>query len=222
MFAALLFVILTGIAMLLYPGGNYANHNADGYSFTYNFFSDLGATSTYCDRGNIASMVFFVLALLLIGLSLMLFTFNYRVITERRCKYSKLGRSSMFFGIMSGIAFICIAATPWNHFLSAHEMFVKIAFVCLLIYIIIIVVLQIGNGWDGVYLALNIAYVIILAGYVALIYFGPGVDTASGLEIHVICQKFIVYSSILNLGLQAYGTIRYLLSPEYDNNEAGV
>ncbi|MDQ2713331.1 MAG: hypothetical protein M3Z08_00285, partial [Chloroflexota bacterium] len=38
----LLFLLLTVIAMLLYPGGTMANHHSQGYTFFLNFFSDLG------------------------------------------------------------------------------------------------------------------------------------------------------------------------------------
>jgi hypothetical protein len=46
-YAAAQFIVLTAIAMAVYPGGAVYRRGSDGYLFFQNFFSDLGATSTY-------------------------------------------------------------------------------------------------------------------------------------------------------------------------------
>jgi hypothetical protein len=44
-----------------------------------------------------------------------------------------------------------------------------------------------------------------------VLFAGPGLGTRSGLEFQVIAQKVIVYSSILNLAVQAIGIRREAL-----------
>ena len=66
-------------------------------------------------------------------------------------------------------------------------------------------------GWPAFYLVPNFIYLAILAAYVALLFFGPNLDTLHGLEIQAIGQKIIVYASILNVSIQAYGVRRFLI-----------
>jgi hypothetical protein len=208
--AAAAFMVLTSIAMAVYAGGNDHDHAARGYSFIRNFFSDLGATRTYLSRLNVGSAVLFMLALALVGLAVIAFSFEHTAL-EGRGRLRRLGRASTVPGVISGVAFIGVAAVPWNLSGNLHELLVQVAFGFLLIFVAVMLALQIANGWSKVFLALNIVYVLILAGYVILLFFGPDPDlSVSGLEIQVIGQKIVVYASIINLGLQAYGVRRYL------------
>jgi hypothetical protein len=59
------------------------------------------------------------------------------------------------------------------------------------------------NRWPAAYTAANAVYLLLLIAYVAILFFGPRVDTKSGLEFQVGAQKIIVYASVINLGLQA-------------------
>jgi hypothetical protein len=42
-----------------------------------------------------------------------------------------------------------------------------------------------------------------------LLFFGPGIDTLHGLEAQAMGQKIIVYTSIINVCIQAYGIRRF-------------
>src|SRR6266487_2457768 len=53
------FFLLTGIAMLLYPGGTMTDPHRHGYAFFSNFLSDLGRTSTPSGQDNLASRLLF-------------------------------------------------------------------------------------------------------------------------------------------------------------------
>ena len=64
------FIFLTVVAMFLYPGGSYADHDTTGYSFWINFFSDLGRTETFGEHPNATSMALFITALSLASLTL--------------------------------------------------------------------------------------------------------------------------------------------------------
>jgi hypothetical membrane protein len=66
----ILFFLMSGVAMLLYPGGTYVDPITHGYSFFANFFSDLGATRTPSGAANTLSMILFTSALTIVGIGL--------------------------------------------------------------------------------------------------------------------------------------------------------
>jgi hypothetical protein len=171
--------------------------------FLRNFFSDLGATITPSGRPNLASHILLVLALGCVGLALVVASSNWKVIVRRRQAAQAVGRASQVLEIIAGLGFIGIAATPWNLVLDAHNGFVRAAFGFLLAYDLALLVIQLGNGWPSAYTAANALYLLLLLAYVGILFFGPGLDTKSGLEFQVAAQKIIVYASVINLGLQA-------------------
>ena len=57
---AILFVIFQGLGMLSYPGGTIHDQSTVGYSFTSNFFSDMGAYEARNGDPNYLSMFEFV------------------------------------------------------------------------------------------------------------------------------------------------------------------
>jgi hypothetical membrane protein len=206
--ASLLFAVLTVAAMLAYPGGAKFDHTSGGYLFFQNFFSDLGATKTYSGRSNTTSHVLFIIALVGVGLAMIGFSTTWRTIVSRRGAGRDFGRVSQATAILSGIGFIGIAVTPWDKVLDAHNAFVKLAFGVLLVFILSMLALQLRNGWPGVFVAVNVLYLIVLAIYVLVLFVGPGLGTVSGLKFQVAAQKIIVYSSILNIAVQASGIRR--------------
>jgi hypothetical membrane protein len=46
-FGTLQFLVLTVLAMLVYPGGTIHHPEFEQYNFLYNYFSDLGRTYTF-------------------------------------------------------------------------------------------------------------------------------------------------------------------------------
>jgi hypothetical protein len=202
-YASIQFLVLTAIAMLIYPGGAVYELDANRYLFLRNFFSDLGATVTPSGRPNLASHTLFAVALGSVGLALVLASSNWKVIVARRQAAPAVGFASQVVEIIAGIGFIGIAATPWNLVLDAHNGFVRAAFGFLLAYDLCLLVIQLRNGWSSVYTAANTVYLLLLLAYVGILFFGPRMDTKTGLEFQVAAQKIIVYASVINLGLQA-------------------
>jgi hypothetical protein len=207
-YASIQFLVLTAVAMLVYPGGAVYELDANRYLFLRNFFSDLGATVTPSGRPNLPSHILLVIALGCIGLALVLASSNWRVIVRRRQAAKTLGLASQVLEIIAGIGFIGIAATPWNLVLDAHNGFVRAAFGFLLAYDLCLLVIQLRNGWSSAYTAANAVYLLLLLAYVGILFFGPGLDTKIGLEFQVAAQKIIVYASVINLGLQAVSVRR--------------
>jgi len=202
-YASIQFLVLTAIAMLVYPGGAVYELGANRYLFFRNFFSDLGATVTPSGRANLASHILLLVALGTVGIALVLASSNWRVIVARRQAAQVAGFASQMFEIIAGLGFIGIAATPWNLVLDAHNAFVRAAFGFLLAYDLCLLIVQLRNGWSSAYTVANAVYLILLLAYVGILFFGPKLDTKSGLEFQVAAQKIIVYASVINLGLQA-------------------
>jgi hypothetical protein len=171
--------------------------------FLRNFFSDLGTTITPSGRPNLASHILFIVALGCVGLALVVASSNWKVIVRRRQAAQAVGRASQVLEIIAGLGFIGIAATPWNLVLDAHNGFVRAAFGFLLAYDLTLLVIQFGNRWPSAYTAANAVYLLLLLAYLGILFFGPELDTKSGLEFQVAAQKIIVYASVINLGLQA-------------------
>lgn len=211
--AAAVFLVLTTAAMAAYPGGaKYALHG-NGYRFFQNFFSDLGATRTYSGRSNTTSHVLFLVALTCVGLAMIGFATTWRTIEARRGEGRRFGGVAQVAGVVSGIGFVGVAVTPWDRVLDAHNLFVQVAFGIMLVFVVCLLALQLRNGWPSGFVAVNVLYLIVLALYVLVLFAGPGLDTKSGLEFQVAAQKVIVYSSILNLAVQAAGIRREACAP---------
>jgi hypothetical protein len=208
MAAAALFVVLTVAAMAAYPGGALYDHQSHGYLFFQNFFSDLGATKTYSGHSNTTSHVLFIIALVGVGLATIGFSTSWRVIAARRSAGRGFGGVAQAAAIVSGLGFIGIANTPRDRVLDAHNAFVKLAFGILLVFILSLLSHHLRNGWPALFVGLNVTYLIVLAIYVLVLFVGPGLGTKNGLEFQVAAQKIIVYSSILNIGVQAAGVRR--------------
>jgi hypothetical protein len=202
-YASVQFLLLTAIAMFVYPDGAVYETDTGRYLFFRNFFSDLGATITPSGQPNLASHILFAIALGWVGMALILASSNWKVIVARRQRGRPAGWVSQAFEIVAGLGFIGIAATPWNLVLDAHNGFVRAAFGFLLVYDLCLLVIQLRNRWPTVYTAANTVYLLLLVAYVGILFFGPRLDTKNGLEFQVGVQKVIVYASVINLGLQA-------------------
>jgi hypothetical protein len=221
-YGSMQFLLLTAIAMLVYPGGAVYELGAGRYLFFRNFFSDLGATSTPSGHPNLASHILFVIALGTVGIALILASSNWRVIVARRRTAQGVGWASQAFEIIAGLGFIGIAVTPWNLVLDAHNGFVRAAFGFLLAYGLSLLILQLCNGWPPAYTGTNAVYLLLLLAYVGILFFGPRLNTPNGLEFQVATQKIIVYASVVNLGLQAVSIHQEMrrLSGQADNSLA--
>ena len=57
-------VVLTAVAMFLYPGGTLFDRTSRGYSFFENSFSDLGSTVAWNGQSNPGSSIEFAAAIL--------------------------------------------------------------------------------------------------------------------------------------------------------------
>jgi hypothetical membrane protein len=209
LFGCVQFVVLTLVAMLLYPGGTIADPTARRYSFFHNFFSDLGRTHTPAGEPNTASFLLFTVALALVGAGLILFfVASLRFFSDSRPArlWSRLG---CLFGIASGIGFIGVAFAPADRSLWIHAGFALLAFQAFLPAVLAFALAILGTkGYARRYALVYLAFAALLAGYVVLLRAGPSLGASHGLVVQAAGQKIIVYAGIGCVLVQAWGARR--------------
>jgi hypothetical protein len=201
------FIALTLAAMVTYRGGSRFDVGARHYQFLGNFFSDLGDTVTYSGRTNMVPRALFAIALIAVGSA---FAWSGPV------WYAWVGRTEARVAailarvvvVPIGIAFAAIGVTPWNRDPGLHLALVRTSFALLLVFVASVLVLQVRNGALRPWLAANLAFVAVLAVYVALVTVGPSVATVTGMRIQIVAQKLVVYGAVVNLAVQAWGATR--------------
>ncbi len=201
-----LFVVLTVIAMFLYPGGTFTDFNSRGYSFFQNFFSELGMVRTHNGGSKTVSLVLFVIAMIFSGSGMMTFFAVFPQFFRSSFATRTLSLIGSALGILSGVCFIGVAAAPADVNLSLHGDFVIWAFrlfpAAVLCYIIVMFqekVFPRGYAWELV------IFLFLLIGYILLLEYGPKIGTYGGMVVQAVGQKIIVYASILSVMIQCWG-----------------
>ena len=123
-YVILLFVVLFCTSIYFYKGGTLHNPDTIGYSFSKNFFSDLGILS----EDNIISVILFAAGLLLVGLNFILYFYNFMKLFNNNSLNSKIGKTGSVFGIIGAVFFIIIGFTPHNYVHDSHIVAVNWAF----------------------------------------------------------------------------------------------
>jgi hypothetical protein len=212
------FVVLTFIAMLIFPGGTRFNPAASSYTFFHNFFSELGFTVTRGGRANpIAAPTFFI-ALTLAGLGLVFFFVVFPQFFWKNTLLKVLSILGSFFGIVSGLAYVGIAFTPANLLPDPHLQFVLLAFRAFLPAVLFyLVVIFLDREYPNRYAVVYLFFAGLLAAYILLITRGPDLDTARGVMIQATGQKIIVYAAIVTIFIQSWGASKLV-----KQNQAGL
>ncbi len=202
-----LFVVFTTAAMFLYPGGTGPITSTHGYQFFVNFFSDLGRTRTQSGATNYPSMLLFASAMIAVGGGAAAFfvTFaRYFATHTTTIVGRRLNRAATGFGLLAAVFFAGVGLTPYNLFFPEHLVASQGAFYLLLAAVLLeIAAIRRTRSIPATLLWVNVAFVVVLTGYVTLITFGPTSATLIGDEINVIGQKIIVYTAVATIFAQA-------------------
>src|ERR1051325_89051 len=196
-YAAIQFVVLVGAAMFAYAGGTWWDPATPHYQLAHNFLSDLGATHSFAGRTNYISAVLFGIALATLGIALVVFAWAWRACWFKLGRARGAGVASAVVGPARGAAFTGIAFAPIDRALAIHNDLVIAAFGLLLGYVACLTVLLWCNRVGR--LALNIAYLALVTGYVGLILLGPRLDTEHGFMIQVVGQKIVAAGSMVHI-----------------------
>ena len=192
------------VAMLVYPGGTYRDHTTSGYQFFHNFFSDLGATTTWSGRPNPVGAWLFVVSLVVLVVGMAAILAGLARVYGRTSRAVPPIRVAVLVGVFVCVCFIGVAATPENRALSIHVLFTKLAFRAFPAVPLFLGLAasrtddappRVGIGW--------ITMVALLVAYVVVLDWGPRSSTPIGLVVQVTAQKIVAVGAVLLLAYQS-------------------
>ncbi len=185
-----IFIILQIIGMMVYPGGTIHGKTTVGYSFSNNFFSDLGIYTAYNGDPNYLSMALFIISLTLVGTT---FVFYYlalpQLFKEDSLNY-KLSILGTIFAFGGSIGLIGTALTPADLVLDMHVFFANGIFKCFMITALCYtIVIYRSNVYEKKYAWGYGIFFILIALYVGVLEWAPPPRSSqSALVFQVITQ----------------------------------
>ncbi len=195
------FIICTVLGMVFYGGGSFFDPSSQYYSFTENFFSDLGRTTNHTGGSNMVSCILFIIALGGVGVMLIPMFIAIPAMMRKKSIAQVLCVFGSLIGIFSAICYIGIGFTPYDILGEYHGTFVQYAFVSALFMVLFTISGMLFSKDFPNYYALALAiFEVILAWYVYNLFFGPD-DIIFG----AVSQKIVVYSEIIALFIVGYG-----------------
>ena len=202
------FVISFILAMIIYAGGTINDPESMGYSFTRNFFSDLGKFTTE----NIISAMMFNLSLIVCGWSFAAYFFYFTKLFNQNTIIHILAKVGSFSGIIGALCFIGVGLTPHNLFLDYHIVFVNWAFRSFLLAgISLSVVLYKDNRFENRFAMGYFIFAILTFLYVLVLEFAPDPKISDfALIFNVIAQKIIIFAFIFSILYQSFGNSKLL------------
>ena len=209
-YAIFIFVLFNFFAMIFYPGGTINDPNTIGYTFTENFFSDLGNSISYSGKSNTISFILFNFSLSLCGLTFIILFY----LIKPAFNPSLLTFLATLFGVLGGISCIGVAFTPANLLLDAHIFFAHGIFrgLCISSLLYSILIFK-NNNINNKY-----AYGFIAFGFMVLIYIliselGPNPrENPDALKLQVVSQKAITLWLFLSIYFYSIGLGKYLFN----------
>jgi hypothetical membrane protein len=184
--------------MLRYPGGTLLDHSTRGYSLTHNFLSDLGMTVAWGGEANRLGAFLFVAGL---GGRLPAFIRLY----SRSPVSRRLARAAGVTGLLVCAAFIGVAVTPENRVMPLHVRFTLLAFRIFPAVPLFLTVASLHQDTIRKRVAALWALLTaVLIAYVAVLGWGPALDTSQGVVIQVIAQKIVAIAAVSIMAYQSY------------------
>ena len=200
----LLFLILNFISMVVYPGGTIIEPDTNGYSFFYNFLSNLGEWTAKNGEDNTVSAYLFNSSMLILALSYFLFYVTFLRIQLKFNRNKILNFLSFSTILISLISFVLVAVfSADNSTFDIHVFFVKVAFRLLLIHCFIQLFIVYKSKLSKIMLVSASLFCIILLFFIIVMEYGPNpfFDNQS-LFIQVFSQKMIVISILIYFYVQ--------------------
>lgn len=204
-----LFVPLSAVAMLLYPGGTIMDQASQGYHFFENYLSDLGLTHARSGAVNTPSMILFIVATVSVALALGAFFHTFTGFCAGETRAHRLSRSAAQVGTVTAASFIGVAAAPRDLAYPEHIFFELLAFATFMVAVALEIAAlralerSAPPGLPRRFLWVFIGFAVVLAAYIALLAFGPPDNTQVGERVQVTGQKVIVYAAIATVLVQA-------------------
>ena len=205
--ASIFFVIFQGLGMILYPGGTIHDLSTTGYSFTSNFFSDMGAYEAKNGEPNYLSMIFFSISLILVGGTFALYYLVLPKVFGNNNRNYYLSWIGTIFAFGGSICLIGTGLTPTDLVFDSHVFFANNIFHSFLVtsFFYSIVIFD-TNILEKRYAIGYVIFFISILLYVGVLQFGPSVSTGKPeLIFQVVAQKLIVIIFFLTVFHQTFG-----------------
>ena len=201
-------IIFLALSMMFYQGGTMNDPTAIGYSFTHNFFSDLGIFSI----NNITSVLLFASALTVCGLTFNAYFYYFIKLFPEKNINGLIARLGSVSGMFGGFCFMAVGFTPSNYILDPHIFFANWAFRSFLITSILLsIALYRDNRFSRYYVGGYTIFAILILVYVLILEFAPNPSISDfSLMFNVVSQKIIVLVFISSVLLQSFGNSKLI------------
>jgi hypothetical membrane protein len=204
MFGIVQFLILSIIAMIVYPGSHKDDLYTEGYLFNLNKFSDLGAWETYSGESNLVSFLLFNIGMIIVGLSLI----PYVIFSAKYFMKQKMPRYLViigaFFGILACVGFICVGLTPRDLLYELHKPFEYAAFLSIFVMsLIYMLFIYKDSDYPNKYTIIYAICVVFQFIYLFIVFDIIIVNN----EFDAIAQKLIVYLQLVVFLIQSIGIL---------------
>lgn len=205
--AALLFILLQLLGMRVYPGGTMYDASSQGYSFSKNFFSDMGAYAARNGDPNYFSMILFAMSLTIVGITFISYYLLLpRLLGSDRINYI-LSSAGTLFAIGGSVCMIGTGFTPSDVVFAPHVFFANNIFHCFLVTALLYTIVIFRS--DGLRKRYAIGYAMFFLSifiYVMILQYGPSANSGeSALIFQVLSQKVIVIVFCFSVVHQTFG-----------------
>ncbi|UCG00977.1 MAG: hypothetical protein JSW11_15335 [Candidatus Heimdallarchaeota archaeon] len=203
------FIVLSSLAMLSYGGGTRVNPNSSGYSFSLNFFSDLGRIKAFGNPNTVSAILFFITLMVASFAFAIYFIAIPGILNGANPEHLK---ALSLLGVLTSLFFGCIALTPVDLFPQLHELIVLLAFifsfiVSMLMYLLFNGIATIPRVYRLIFLGFS--GLIVMYGAVSLVTtFFPENLIEFSLFFRVILQKIVIYYLIGCFLFQSLGALK--------------
>ena len=205
--AALFFILLQLLGMKVYPGGTMYDASTQGYSFSKNFFSDMGAYAARNGEPNYFSMILFAMSLTIVGITFI----SYYLLLPRLMGRDRinfiLAWAGTLFAIGGSVCMIGTGFTPSDVVFAPHVFFANNIFYCFLVTALLYTIVIFRS--DGLRKRYAIGYALFFLSifiYVMILQYGPSVNSGeSALIFQVLSQKVIVIVFCFSVVHQTFG-----------------
>jgi hypothetical membrane protein len=189
------YLVLSTIAMVLYPGGTKYDPSTTGYSFWNNMLSDMGRTVAHNGVPNAASCALFITTMWILAATFVPFYISLSRRFTATPETVRNARVAVLLGIITGLLLALSASFPQDLFSQLHLRLAQFSFVALAPSTLVYWRLVRGDaGFPRPCAPTFLAFaIIILVGIVVTIASGSGTDAVT-VTVQATAQKVIVYA----------------------------
>ena len=210
-FGGIQFIILMIITPFFYSGGSWNNYLNQGYSFTWNYLSDLGMIYSLSGELNSLSRILFTTTLVIVGIAEIAFCCAFVLLFGKK-QLSSLKITPLITGLLYGLCYVIIGFLPLDIFSTPHTILVFISsflkFITIIFYIIIIFK---NLDYPKFYAYLYISYQSIFLVFVFFLIISTNDLLLPFLPTCIVGQKITFYLEAIVFIIQAIGSLKFLL-----------